>query len=51
MLGNEELMTVKGGSISGAVIEAAIKLMNSVYNLGRIFGSSIKRVVTKNYCS
>ncbi len=50
VLSKEELWQIKGGSISGTVIEAAIKVVNVIYNLGRTLGSSIWRVVNKNYC-
>lgn len=50
MLSNEELMEVKGGGLSGAIIEAMVTMMNAIFDLGRSLGSSIKRVVSKKYC-
>ena len=50
MLSDEELLCVKGGAASGAIIEAITKLMDAIFNYGRSLGSSIKRIITKNYC-
>lgn len=50
MLSNEELMEIKGGSVTGALVSALVTLMNSIFDLGRSLGSSIKRVVSKKYC-
>lgn len=50
MLKDEDLLLVKGGSLSGALVDAVINLMKSIFNYGRSLGSTIKRVVSKNYC-
>ena len=50
MLSNDELMMVKGGGLSGPVINAIVGLYNKIYDLGRSFGTLINRVVKKNYC-
>ncbi len=50
MLSNEELMQVKGGALSGAIIDAMVNMMNTIFDLGRALGTSIRRVISKKYC-
>lgn len=50
MLSENELMQIKGGSLSGPVINAFIEIYNKIFDLGRSFGTLIKRVVKKKYC-
>lgn len=50
MLTNEELIKVKGGSISATMLNAISRLIESLLNLGQLVGSSIRRSVSKNYC-
>lgn len=50
MLTDKDLLLVKGGALSGAIIDAAVNFLNTIYNFGKSLGSSIYRVVTGNYC-
>ena len=49
-LTNKELNLIIGGTISGAVITSVIKGVSVVLELGRSFGSALRRIATKNYC-
>lgn len=49
-LSNKELNLVIGGSISGAVLSSIIKGVSLIFEIGRSFGSSVRRMITKNYC-
>ena len=49
-LTNKELNLVIGGSISGAVLSSIIKGASLIFEIGRSFGSSLRRMMTKNYC-
>ncbi len=50
MLNNEELLMIKGGSITGALIDSVTKMMEKIYDLGRSLGSSIRRLVSGKTC-
>ena len=50
MLTDNELLLVKGGSISGPVINAFIEIYNKIYDIGRSLGTLIRRAVKKQYC-
>ena len=47
-LTNEELIMVKGGS--AALLTAVIKVFTTIIEFGKMIGSSLRRVKTKNYC-
>lgn len=49
-LTDNELMSVSGGGISAAFISAAARLVSTVYDIGRAFGSAIRRVTSGNIC-
>lgn len=46
----EEAKKIKGGSLSGAVVNAFIGCFNTFADIGRALGSSIRRLVSKNLC-
>ncbi len=50
MLSNEELLKVKGGSLSGPVIEGLIKIMDKIYEIGTSIGDSLSKLFTKRKC-
>lgn len=51
-LNRSELMCVEGGiKITATFINTAIKGINTILNLGRALGSSIRRIGSKNLCS
>lgn len=48
----EELIEIKGGaSISGTVINALVKGLSVIVDLGRSLGSAIRRYKVKEYCA
>ncbi len=51
-LEDRELVKIYGGAISlnSTLINAMARLINTVLDLGRVIGSNIKRIQTKNYC-
>lgn len=50
-LNKEILLRVEGGlNISGAVISSFTKAIDSVMNLGRCLGTSIRRITSGNLC-
>lgn len=49
-LKKEELLNISGGSISGTVISAFSRAVNSIMELGRCFGDAIRRIQTGNLC-
>lgn len=50
-LSNEELLQLQGGDISGAMLSSIVKGINVVLELGKCFGSAIRRIIDKRPCS
>lgn len=52
-LTNEELTTVKGGSLtlSASLFSSLSSLMNNVFEIGQAAGSAIRRIYSDNVCS
>lgn len=51
-LTNKELKNIKGGAgITGTLINAFISGLNSFMDIGRYFGSGIRRLFSGNSCS
>ncbi len=49
-LTNDELMEVNGGGISAALISATARLVSTVYDIGRAFGSALRRITSGSMC-
>ncbi len=50
-LTKKEAKMISGGAgISGTLINALIKGFNAFMDIGRYFGSSIRRLIGGNYC-
>lgn len=50
-LNNNELCNVIGGiTITGTIISAFTTAVNTVLDVGRSFGTAIRRVIGKNVC-
>lgn len=45
-----ELLNINGGSISGTMINAFSRALNSLLDLGRSLGSAIRRIASGNLC-
>ncbi len=51
IISNENLFNITGGiSISGSLINAFTSGIKTVLEVGRSFGTSIRRLITKNLC-
>ncbi len=48
-LNNEELLCVVGG-VSASMINAILKVVTSIVDYGRKFGSAIRRAISHNPC-
>lgn len=49
-LTNRELMEISGGGFSAALLQGLTKLVTTVYDIGRAFGSAIRRITSGNVC-
>ncbi len=45
-----ELYQIKGGAITATLFNSIARLINTVLDLGRTVGSSIRRIYSRNYC-
>lgn len=49
-LTNKELNSIVGGALSGAVISSLIRGASLVFEIGKSFGSALRRMMKGNYC-
>ena len=49
-LEKKELLNINGGSVSGTMINAFSKALNSLLDLGRSLGTAIRRTSSGNLC-
>lgn len=49
-LNKEELLNIEGGSISGTLISAITRGINTVLDMGRALGNAIRRIGSGNIC-
>ena len=45
-----ELLNINGGNISGTMVNAFVKALDSLLDLGRSLGTAIRRIATGNLC-
>lgn len=45
-----ELIEIEGGNISATMINAIVRGFQFLFEVGKSIGSSISRMVSKNYC-
>lgn len=45
-----DLCNITGGAITATLFNSIARLINTVLDLGRTVGSSIRRIYTRNYC-
>lgn len=51
-LNNKELSEVKGGlSITATLFSSVSSLMNNIFQIGQVVGTTIRRVSTNSICS
>lgn len=48
---DNEMKNISGGDIGSTLINAFNNLAETIFNLGKEFGSSVRRLFEKNYCS
>ena len=48
-LNKEQLNNISGG-VSGAAITSIIRTISLIIDVGKMFGSAIRRFVTRRYC-
>lgn len=52
VLNNNELYEIEGGiNISGTLVKSISGLVDTIFNLGRNLGSSIRRIGSNKMCS
>ena len=49
-LKDKDLILITGGEISSQLLNAFVRVITSVVEVGRMIGSSIRRLINKNYC-
>ncbi len=49
-LTKDEMLNISGGALSGALLTALFKGLNIFTDIGRYFGSAIRRLVDNNLC-
>lgn len=49
-LKKEELLNINGGNLSGTMINAFSRAINSLLDLGRSLGTAIRRITSGNLC-
>lgn len=49
-LNNNALFNIRGGSISGSLINAFVRGIEALLDLGRSFGTAIRRISSKRIC-
>jgi bacteriocin-like protein len=51
LLNNNELKKINGGSLSGTLINAIVRGVSFIFDLGRALGSAILRLNRKKICN
>lgn len=49
-LNNEQLMEINGGAFSGSLINAFVRGIEAILDLGRSLGNAIRRIKSKSIC-
>lgn len=49
-LNKQELLQISGGAISGSLINAFIRGINTILDLGRSLGTAIRRIQKGQFC-
>jgi hypothetical protein len=49
-LNNVDLINIRGGSISGTLINSFARGINALLDLGRSLGNAIRRISSKSLC-
>ena len=46
----EQLYNIKGGAITASFLNSVVRIFTTVIDLGKMIGSTLRRVKNKNYC-
>lgn len=49
-LKEEEMMQIKAGALNGTLLNAILRGANIFVDVGRCFGSAIRRLTSRNLC-
>lgn len=49
-LNNQDLYYIIGGGISASMLNSMARIIESVIEVGKMIGTSIRRLFGKNYC-
>lgn len=49
-LNEQQLTEIQGGAITATLLNAISRAASTILEIGRIVGSSIRRLMNKNYC-
>ena len=49
-LKTEEMLKIEGGGIASPMINALTKAVTALYDLGKGFGSALRRAISGKYC-
>lgn len=49
-LENYKLVEITGGAWNASVINAVVRLIGSLVDIGRMIGSSLRRAISGQYC-
>lgn len=49
-LSKNELILVTGGALSSQLINSISKIANTIYDLGKALGSSVRRIIDGSLC-
>jgi len=49
-LNNQELISVTGGALSSSLLNSISKIAGTLYDLGKAFGSSVRRIIGGSLC-
>lgn len=49
-IGKQELLSINGGAISASFITSIVRGINSLLDLGRSFGTAIRRIFSGTIC-
>ena len=49
-LDEKQLYDITGGAVTAAMLNAAARAVNTILEVGRTIGSSIRRIFSRSYC-
>ena len=49
-LKDKEMTNISGGDITSSLINAVTNAASTIYEFGKQFGSSLRRIIEGNYC-